>query len=108
MMVEMKKSVFAKYFTICIAFILVSITFLGAMLMLFASQYFKDEKYRTLLDGAQKAAAVTYSEYEAGEGTVSLTTLRPFYQLLAARLRLSVFFDRQHRKNAVLFRGKLV
>lgn len=55
MMVEMKKSVFAKYFTICIAFILVSITFLGAMLMLFASQYFKDEKYRTLLDGAQKA-----------------------------------------------------
>lgn len=84
MMVEMKKSVFAKYFTICIAFILVSITFLGAMLMLFASQYFKDEKYRTLLDGAQKAAAVTYSEYEAGEGTVSLTTLRPFYQLLAA------------------------
>ncbi len=107
-MVEMKKSVFAKYFTICIAFILVSITFLGAMLMLFASQYFKDEKYRTLLDGAQKAASVTYSEYEAGEGTVSLTTLRPFYQLLAAASDSQYFLTDNTGKTLFCSEGKLV
>ncbi len=80
----MKKSVFAKYFTICVTFILASITFLGAVLMVFASEYFKDEKYRVLLDGAQKASAVTYSDYKEGNGTVDLATLRPFYRLLAA------------------------
>ena len=80
----MKKSVFVKYFTICATFVLVSITFLGAVLMIFASQYFKDEKYKTLTDGVQKAVGLTYSDFQSGDGTsVDASVLRPFYGLLA-------------------------
>ena len=93
----MKKSIFAKYFTICAAFILVSITFLGAVLMIFASQYFKDEKYRTLTDGAQKAVSLTYSDFQSGDGTsVDASVLRPFYGLLATSSDSQYFLTNSH------------
>lgn len=78
----MKKSVFAKYFLICATFVLVSITFLGAVLLIFASQYFKDEKYELLEKNAQKALAVTYEDYKENLG-VSPSLLLPVYRLLA-------------------------
>ena len=78
----MRKSVFAKYFLICATFVLVSITFLGAVLLIFASQYFKDEKYELLEKNAQKALAVTYEDYKEDLG-VSPSLLLPVYRLLA-------------------------
>ena len=79
----MKKSIFAKYFTMCATFVLVSITFLGAVLMIFASQYFKDEKYRLLQANAEKALAATYS------------TVGVYH-------RIQFLFNRQKRENAFL------
>ncbi len=80
----MKKSVYTKYFLICTATVLASVVILGAVLLLFVSQYFKDEKYELLSDGAQKAAVATYSEYLSGNGRVELSVLLPYYRLLAS------------------------
>ncbi len=78
----MKKSVFAKYFLVCATFVLVSITFLGAVLLIFASQYFKDEKYELLEANAKKALTVTYEDYQENQD-ISPSVLLPIYRLLA-------------------------
>ena len=44
----MQKNLFTKYFTICAGMILASITVLGALLMGFASQYFRSDKLKVL------------------------------------------------------------
>ena len=44
----MKKTLFKKYFSICSSIILLSTAFLGVVLLVFASQYFKDDKYTLL------------------------------------------------------------
>lgn len=55
----MKKSLFAKYFTICMGVIIVSITFLGAMMLIFSSQYFRNDQFKHLEDSVQYAADST-------------------------------------------------
>lgn len=78
----MRKSIFAKYFMVCATFVLVSITFLGAVLLIFVSQYFKDEKYELLELNAQNALSATLSDYQE-TGGVSAYRLLPVYRLLA-------------------------
>ncbi|WP_077533973.1 HAMP domain-containing histidine kinase [Massiliimalia massiliensis] len=51
----MQKSIFTKYFSVCASLILVSIGILGSALMLFASGYFKTEKYELLQTNVVKA-----------------------------------------------------
>ncbi|MEG1687647.1 MAG: hypothetical protein RR276_07175 [Angelakisella sp.] len=42
------KSVFRRYFQTCASIILISISFLGVVFLAFASQYFKEDKYKLL------------------------------------------------------------
>ena len=44
----MRKSLFTKYFSICSAVVIISLTLLGIIMMLVAAQYFKSEKYDLL------------------------------------------------------------
>ena len=44
----MRKTLFSKHFITVAAIILLSITILGAVLLAFASQYFKEERYTLL------------------------------------------------------------
>ena len=41
----MQKSLFSKFFTVCLSIILASISILGVVLLVFASQYFKNDKF---------------------------------------------------------------
>lgn len=61
---NMQKSLFAKYYAICCAIILISFTSLGAVFLGFASQYFKMDKQRLLLRNTKQAAVETVSNYE--------------------------------------------
>lgn len=54
----MRKNIFSRYFSICASLILVSMLLLGALLMLFYSQYFKMEKYQLLESNVEKAVSV--------------------------------------------------
>lgn len=52
----MQKSIFTKYFVVCASLIIVSILTLGALFMVFASQYFKEDKYKLLSSNVERAA----------------------------------------------------
>ena len=101
----MKKSIFAKYFTMCATFVLVSITFLGAVLMIFASQYFKDEKYRLLQANAEKALAATYNTYNAQTNEISATELLPVFRLLASTTESNFFLTDKNGKTLFCSEG---
>ncbi|MDD6236193.1 MAG: hypothetical protein PUB00_02310, partial [Clostridiales bacterium] len=101
----MKKSIFAKYFTMCATFVLVSITFLGAVLMIFASQYFKDEKYRLLQANAEKALNATYNTYNAATNEISATELLPVFRLLASTTESNFFLTDKNGKTLFCSEG---
>ena len=60
----MQKSLFAKYFSLCAAMVIISITILGAVFLIFASQYFKNDKYRLLETNTVRAADALQVYYE--------------------------------------------
>lgn len=67
----MRKSIFSKYFIVCVSIVFASMAILGAILMLFASQYFKEEREGLLLRNAKGAAGIIASEYVSqGNDTV--------------------------------------
>ena len=55
----MRKSLFTKYFAICAAVVIISLTLLGAIMMLVAAQYFKTEKYDLLKKNTSVAVEIT-------------------------------------------------
>ena len=61
----MQKTLFSKHFITIAAIILLSITILGAVLLAFASQYFKQDRYRLLEHNAQQAAELTYADFRS-------------------------------------------
>lgn len=63
----MQKTLFSKHFITIVAIILLSITVLGAVLLAFASQYFKQDRFRLLQHNAEQVAAVTYKDFRAND-----------------------------------------
>ncbi|MBC8547580.1 HAMP domain-containing histidine kinase [Clostridiaceae bacterium NSJ-31] len=88
----MQKSLLSKYFTICSAIILASITILGAILLVFAAQYFKMDKQKLLLRNANQALALTQEEYKRNNYTeVNSYTLQTGYGILGDAIDATIF-----------------
>ncbi len=88
----MQKSMFTKYFSLFTAIILGSMAILGAVLLFFASQYFKYERERLLLRNARTAASVTAAEYVLrGDGSLSRTVLLSNFRILGGAVDATVF-----------------
>ncbi|MCL2014416.1 MAG: HAMP domain-containing histidine kinase [Oscillospiraceae bacterium] len=85
----MKETVFGKYFTMCGIIILSSIVFLGAVLLLFASQYFKHERYALLAVNVRTAAGVVKQEIA---GTISQDETMAYFDMLASSVNATFFF----------------
>lgn len=58
----MQKTLFKKYFSIYASLIIISMTILGVILMIFSSQYIRQEKYDTLVRTLDKAISKIDSE----------------------------------------------
>lgn len=86
----MQKSIFKKYFSICISLILVSITVLGVALMLFSFQYVKTEKYATLETTVTKAATAIELSVE-DDDSMSTTSMQTYLAILADAIDSQVF-----------------
>lgn len=65
----MQKSIFGKYFSLCAALVIVSVTVLGAVFLVFASQYFKSDKYGLLLSNVRRAAEMVRLDAVYGSQT---------------------------------------
>ena len=52
----MQRSLFRKYFSVCCSIVLMSIVVLGIIFMVFAAQYFREDKLGALEKNAEDAA----------------------------------------------------
>ena len=61
----MKKSLFSRYFRLCVMIILSSVVVLGLMLMLLSAQYFKQDNLDTLEKKANQVSLILENNYAA-------------------------------------------
>jgi len=61
----LQRSLFTKYFSLCATLVIVSITVLGTVFLIFASQYFKNDKYQRLGMNVTRAASIITEYQEA-------------------------------------------
>lgn len=88
----MQKNLFTKYFTICVGITLASITILGALLMGFASQYFRGDKMKVLDRYVSQATALTLTDYQKNNYLyIDETTLKSVYTVLADAIEATIF-----------------
>ncbi|MEG2813004.1 MAG: HAMP domain-containing sensor histidine kinase [Oscillospiraceae bacterium] len=86
----MQKSIFTKYFSVCATLIIVSISILGALFLVFASQYFKDDKYKLLLAYSQRAAEVAQEDL-AKYGGINEESASNIYGTMAKTIDAAIF-----------------
>ena len=88
----MRKTLFSKHFITVAAIILLSITILGAVLLAFASQYFKEERYTLLEHNARQAAELTYVNISWNEfERVNPSQVLPLYGVLADAIEGDIY-----------------
>ncbi len=97
----MQKSLFAKYYAICCAIILVSFTLLGAVFLGFASQYFKIDKQRLLLRNTKQAVVETVSNYEKNSYQFIDARVASLYRVFGESIDATLFFTDLNGKTII-------
>ena len=85
----MRKSLFTKYFAICSTVVIISLTLLGAIMMVVAGQYFKTEKYTLLKNNTTSAVTFTVDNcvYDSDSKTATIDpAVQNTYALLASAI----------------------
>ncbi len=88
----LQKSIFSKYFSVTASLVIASIVILGAIFLIFAAQYFKEDKYTLLQDNTRRAALVleeSYREENILRGDLTVSYLRLLSQTINANLFLT-------------------
>ncbi|MBQ7799798.1 MAG: hypothetical protein IJ370_04835 [Oscillospiraceae bacterium] len=76
----MKKSLFAKYFTVCAVIILSSLVFLGGVFGILVSRYIKTETQTNLSQSVTRVAGFTVYNYQENNGKyLDERMVRQFY-----------------------------
>ena len=87
-------SLFRKYFAIFSFCMVLSIVILGAVLMVFASQYFQTDRYAMLERNARNAASITAQHYHAlsdNFGLILRHGISDIYEMLAVGMDVELF-----------------
>ncbi|HAN44652.1 MAG TPA: sensor histidine kinase [Ruminococcaceae bacterium] len=88
----MQKSLFYRYFSICSAIILISLTVLGVVLMVCATQYFRQDKYKLLYRNAVQAVELTMANYKENNYLyIEKSEILPVYTILAGSIDADMF-----------------
>ena len=69
---NMQRSLFRKYFSVCCSIVLMSIVVLGIIFMVFAAQYFREDKLGALEKNAEYAAELTQNHIVSVNGTYQI------------------------------------
>lgn len=86
------KSLFSKYFSICVAIILSSIVVLGMVLMAFATLYFKNDKFKLLARNVNQAVNLTLVDYRSnGYEFVDGRVVQGGYTILSSAIDAQIF-----------------
>ena len=99
----MQKSLFSKFFTVCLSIILASISILGVVLLVFASQYFKNDKFDLLSRNVVQAVAITSNVTTQGEGGYYVDSTRAMsgYSILGNAIDADIFLVDQYGKTLI-------
>ncbi len=88
----MQKSIFTKYFAVCSAVILVSITLMGGLFLAFSTRYFQEDKQESLLRNARQAAALTVANLQSyNYQYISEKQLLSGYSIISATTGTEIF-----------------
>ena len=88
----MQRSLFTKYFTICLSMILVCIVVLGAILLAFAARYFEQDKYSLLDTSVDEMVEMTQSYYDGKAPYLTKDQLLNNYSVMANAIEARIFF----------------
>ncbi|MBC8570416.1 sensor histidine kinase [Zongyangia hominis] len=98
----MQRSVFTRYFTVCAIIILMSVTILGGVFLMFASQNFRNEKLDMLYQNATHAADITMSNYESnGYQFISQSAILQGFQMMGEAIGAEFFLTDLNGKTLV-------
>lgn len=98
----MQKNLFTKYFTVCCSIILAGITILGVIFMLFASQYFRQDKYKLLSRNLKQAATVTIADYKySGFQSLDKDTILNIYYVLGNAIDADIYLSDLNGKTLI-------
>ncbi len=87
-----QKTLFSRYFYTCSSIILISLTFLGVVFLVFASNYFKEDKYAILEKNVSQAVAQTNNNYRQNSYEVlNSLVLQPIYSILGNAIDADIF-----------------
>ena len=87
-----KKSLFNRYFAICSAVILATITLMGGLIIGFSGRYFSESARETLWKNAEQAAAITVAGMEDYEyQKVPVGTVKNGYRIIATTTETEIF-----------------
>ena len=90
----MQKNLFTKYFTICVTLILSAIVLLGSFLMVFAAQYFRNDKMEMLDQYTSQATGLTMTAYQKNNYLyLDEATLSSVYTVLADAAQVTLFLS---------------
>ena len=87
------RSLFARYFSTCVSIILLSIILLGAIFMVFASNYFKRDKYTLLEKNLNQVLRLTsYNlSYNLGGKLYVASSLPSYYGVISKSISADIF-----------------
>ena len=86
------RSLFQKYFSICMFCVMSSILILGVVLIVFASRYFEQDKYTMMQQNVQYAAELTAQNYaNNGYTIVNRTVISATYSVLSRAIGAEFF-----------------
>ena len=86
----MQKSIFSKYFTVCATLIIASITVLGAVFLIFASQYFKTDRLNLMRRNAEHAAEFAQKQWSVS-GSLDTDVLQLYLGSMADTIDADFF-----------------
>ena len=85
-------SLFRKYFSIYAVTMLICIFMMGVVLLFFASQYFRDDNRRTLVNIASKGVEATVNNYDKNGGLLTRNELEMEYEIIHRTTGVLLFF----------------
>ncbi len=102
-----KKSLFNRYFAICSAVILATITLMGGLVIGFSASYFSETSRDSLRKNAEQAAIITLSGMaDYGYQKVPVSTVQNGYRIISSTTETKIFLVNLEGKTLICSEGE--
>ena len=104
---SLRKSLFNRYFALCSAVILATITLMGGLVIGFSASYFSETSRDSLRKNAEQAAAITLSGMaDYGYQKVPVATVQNGYRIISSTTETHIFLVNLDGKTLICSEGE--